>query len=146
MNLKTCSGSGNTTSSNTLAFLWPSLGFNCYKTPIFLNFCESVTDLPTDGRADNDSKLFPFFESGTNICLKVIIPKGPLTQAEPNSKWPFSYVTSPCSPIPYLLHLEFLPSFLFRCVLASLYESLSVRPSVRPSVGWSRFRRKRENR
>jgi len=47
--------------------------------------------------------------------------------------------------------LSVLP--LFRCVLASLYEGLSVRPSirlsvrpsVRRSVGRSRFRRKREN-
>ena len=43
---------------------------------------------------------------------------------------------------------------IFRCVLASLYEGLSVRRSVRPSVGpsvgrsvgRSRFRQKRENR
>ena len=32
---------------------------------------------------------------------------------------------------------------LFRCVLASLYESLSVRPSVRRSVRRSRFRENR---
>ena len=92
------------------------LSFFCLSDP-FLSFWQvRVTKLCLD------SLLDPQLSQSSFIPSKPLHQRDELDETRTNLHF-----------LTFLL-VQLLPSLLFRCVLASHYEGLSVRPSVRPSV------------